>query len=105
MNFDLDKSLQGVAPWDFTLTYNTAIYPTARPSIGLIGRLQQVKSVEKPDLETLGAMFCEPRPELPEWPAEAVMGAMAAYVAYFNAQAIKNSQAIAHEAQSAMAGK
>jgi hypothetical protein len=95
MEFDLDQTLQSLAPWDLTIRYKGEKHVTERPSIGLIAQMSGVKSASEENFGILQQMFAEPRPALSGWAPEAILAAHARYLAYFNSITKKNCQAAA----------
>lgn len=92
MKFDLDNALKGNLPWDFTLTVNGRDHETRRPNVAELGQLANLKQMKDADGFTLLAgFFVDPKPDLGTWEIEQVLGALAAYQAYFQQRAEKNS--------------
>lgn len=102
MNFKLDQTLAALAPWDLTIDYLGKTFVTARPSIGLIARLNEATSVAKEHHATFAEMFAEPLPSIEEWAQEAIIGARSVFLKYFNACSKKNCEAVTQAATDAM---
>jgi hypothetical protein len=99
----------GLLPWDLVITIGGRDYPTARPTVGMIGSLMKLKDSKTSmddGLAILGGMFTEPRPDLSACAPEVIAYTMAAYLAYFERQTEASGgklEAIAARAFSAIA--
>lgn len=103
MNIDLSKNLEAVAPWKLTLTWEGAEHRTRRPTIGLIGRIQTMGGMKLAEVQELVKDIFVGRVDFSNWAPEALFGALNSYMAYFNRESTKNSEAIAASVDAAMA--
>ena len=94
MKIDIGKidGVEGLLPWDLTLTVEGQDYPTRRPTVGEVAQLETVAGMQSnaDGMTVVGRiLFAEPRPDLGAWSVESVIGAITAFTSYFNARAEK----------------
>src|SRR5262245_7310143 len=107
MNFELnDQSmLQAIAPWDLAIIVQGQTYPTRRPTVGMIARLEALTEAAAPGepaahkfteaLELVRSMFLDPKPNIDEWAWDDLSIVLAVYLSAFTEQAKKNSKSVA----------
>lgn len=105
MNFNLDKTLEAVAPWHLSIEYQRTTFVTSRPSIGLIARLNAIDKFTDESVKMIAEIFAEPRPSLDAWAKEAILAARSVFLLHFNECSKKNCEAVAGAVMTAMQEK
>lgn len=106
MEYDLDKALERVSEWDFSLRTDGVVYPVRPLNLVDQRRLRQVNGAAPTpeDISFVTALFASAAPPLADapWRDKHWANAIAAILAYCQGITIKNSQAVATEVATAM---
>lgn len=86
---------QMLVPWDLTITVQGKDHVTHRPSVADMCALQRLGALsEEEGLKLVAGLFEDPGPDVAAWAMDEVTFVIAAYLAYFNQRAEKNSRAV-----------